>query len=126
MPPRMQRRGFRYGPWLQGTEDDGKQRGLIGVFLFSRINEQFHTVLRWTQESDFFASSAPISGLTAQDSIVGNRYKARAFTKARIPLSATNHLDVGLQNFVSFRGVKSLFVPSISALAVLSGVCVIR
>jgi deferrochelatase/peroxidase EfeB len=120
-PPRMQRRGFRYGPWLDGTEDDGQQRGLIGVFLFSRINEQFHTVLRWVQRANFFEKSKPIHGKTTQDSIVANRDVPDAFANARIPLGDGDHIDVQLQNFVRFKGVKSLFVPSMASLSVLAG-----
>ena len=47
------RRGFSYGPHLEGTQDDGKDRGVIGLFYFARINEQFYTILRWMQKTDF-------------------------------------------------------------------------
>jgi deferrochelatase/peroxidase EfeB len=44
-PPRLLRRGFSYGPSLHGVQDDGLDRGLVGLFFFARVNEQFYTVL---------------------------------------------------------------------------------
>ena len=51
--PRLIRRGFSYGPPLAGAVEDGVDRGLVGLFCFARVNEQFYTVMRWLQKTDF-------------------------------------------------------------------------
>ncbi|MBI1869243.1 MAG: hypothetical protein HYS06_13280 [Methylocystis sp.] len=121
-PPRLQRRGFSYGSRLDGVDDDGGRRGLVGVFLFARINEQFHTVLRWMQATDFSDAFRAIpNGLRSQDSVVGNRDKRNANSQAFIPLSGGRDIEFRLQNFVRFQGVKTFFVPSLKTLGVLAG-----
>lgn len=121
-PPRLMRRGFSYGAPLDGFEDDGAPRGLIGVFLCARLNEQFYTVLRWTQEasfSDFFRNYP--DGKLSQDSIVGNRLKPNAKTDAHIPLSKDRALTIGLANFMKYCGVRPFLTPSMRSLAILAG-----
>jgi deferrochelatase/peroxidase EfeB len=36
--PRLIRRGFSYGPHLDGEVDDGHSRGVIGLFFCARVN----------------------------------------------------------------------------------------
>src|SRR5262249_37015422 len=45
--PRVLRRGMPYGKELQGTVDDGVDRGLIGLFLCSNLTFQFQLLMDW-------------------------------------------------------------------------------
>ncbi|MDI2077926.1 hypothetical protein [Bradyrhizobium sp. Mp27] len=116
-PPRVVRRGFSYGPHLEGTKDDEKDRGVIGLFYFARINEQFYTLLRWMQKTDFSDAYRTIpNGLNAQDALIGNREGTKAEKTFHVPLAGKSALTLQLQDFVSYKGVVILFSPSISAL----------
>jgi deferrochelatase/peroxidase EfeB len=118
--PRLIRRGFSYGPHLEGTKDDGVDRGLAGLFCFARVNEQFYTVLRWLQKTDFSDAFKTIpNGVNAQDGLFGNRGFAGANKVFRIP-AAGGAIDIKLQDFIHYRGVAVFFAPSIKALATLS------
>ena len=119
-PPRLIRRGFVYGPPLEGTIDDGVDRGLVGLFFCARLNEQLYTVLRWMQETEFGdVFFARPNGDRGQDAILGNRSKAHANTRMSIP-NAGGELAPSLPAFVRFKGVAPLFAPSLSALRVLA------
>ncbi|HUU25936.1 MAG TPA: hypothetical protein VMW68_10290 [Methyloceanibacter sp.] len=119
-PPRLIRRGFSYGPRLDGTVDDGKDRGLVGLFYFARVNEQFYTVLRWIQETGFSpAFRTGKNGLRAQDALMGNRSFPKANTQFSAP-KAGEPLALQLADFIRYKGVAVLFAPSIRALAILS------
>jgi deferrochelatase/peroxidase EfeB len=116
-PPRMIRRGFSYGPHLDGTSDDEKDRGIIGVFFFARVNEQFYTILRWINQTDFSDAYKKIpNGLNAQDALVANRASPKANTEFYIPRSGKAALSLQLADFVRYKGVAVLFAPSIKAL----------
>lgn len=123
-PPRLLRRGFSYGPPLSGPTDDGLDRGLFGIFLCARINEQFYTVLRWMQQTDFsdaFSGKAP--GRAGQDRVMGSRLAGGGNT--RPDTEATEVIGgkiskISLLPFIRYRGVKPLFVPSIPSLRVLA------
>ncbi|MGR8964198.1 hypothetical protein [Rhizobium leguminosarum] len=117
-PPRLIRRGFSYGePWIS---DDDKDRGLFGIFLCSRVNEQFYTVLRWMQQTEFspvFDDAKP--GRAGQDMLIGSRLPGGT---NRMPDSDI-HVAVGdtratisLQPFIRYRGAAVLFVPSMASL----------
>ena len=132
-PPRVIRRGFSYGSQLDGTQDDGKDRGVIGLFYFARVNEQFYTILRWMQKTDFSDAFKQIpNGLNAQDALMGNRAEPRASTEFLVPLAqAANSLlqtsdaslesfriplTLQLMDFIRYKGVAVLFAPSMKAL----------
>ena len=121
-PPRLLRRGFAYGPKLEGTVDDGRARGLVGLFLCARVNEQFYTVLRWMQATEFSDLFDGIpNGARSQDSVIGNRGKPGANPQALVRLPGGGHLALGLRDFIKYRGVALFFAPSMKALAILSG-----
>jgi deferrochelatase/peroxidase EfeB len=120
-PPRVIRRGFSYGPHLDGTQDDGKDRGIIGLFYFARVNEQFYTILRWIQKTDFSDAFKKIpDGLNAQDALVGNREDPKANTRFEIPRADKAALSLQLQNFIRYKGVLVLFAPGMKALSVIA------
>jgi deferrochelatase/peroxidase EfeB len=120
-PPRLIRRGFSYGPKLQGSDDDGKDRGVVGLFYFARLNEQFYTVLRWMQQTEFSDSFgvAPYT-YSNQDALVGIRAKSGAKPAAAIPLASGETLRMRLGDFVTYKGVAALFAPSTTAIAAIS------
>lgn len=120
-PPKLIRRGFTYGPPLDGFDDDGIDRGLVGIFACARLNEQFYTVLRWMQKTGFSDDFEQIpDGLNAQDSMIGNRATPGAVTAAQIPVSAGGALSLQLTDFIRFKGVAALFAPGMRALALLA------
>jgi deferrochelatase/peroxidase EfeB len=119
--PRLIRRGFLYGPPLATPQDDGADRGLVGLFFCARLNEQLYTVLRWMQETEFSdVYAAHPNGSRAQDAIMGNRAKRRANTRVWIPKGDVE-LAPTLSGFIRFKGVAPLFAPGLHALAVLGG-----
>jgi hypothetical protein len=116
-PPRVIRRGFSYGPHLDGIQDDGRDRGIIGLFYFARVNEQFYTILRWIHKTEFSDVFRKIpDGLNAQDALAGNREDPKANTQLHIPQADKAALDLQLKNFIRYKGVVVLFAPSIKAL----------
>jgi deferrochelatase/peroxidase EfeB len=120
-PPRLIRRGFSYGPELFGQDDDGVDRGVIGLFYCARLNEQFYTVLRWMQQSEFSDSfGVPPFSYTDQDGLCGNRRKAGAGEDAAIPLQSGETFRLRLGTFVTFKGVAAFFAPSTTALATMA------
>jgi hypothetical protein len=69
--PAVLRRGTPYGPPLAGTEDDGRDRGLIGIFLCSDIGRQILTLTMWARKNDF--SPVYDGSPHVQDALIGNR-----------------------------------------------------
>lgn len=126
-PPQLIRRGFSYGPPLNGIEDDGNDRGLIGVFACARLNEQLYTVLRWIQKTDFSKAFFDVEkGSKRQDNLFGSRELPHAVSSANIPLFDGGSLDVHLKNFIRYKGLTALFAPSLPSLKKLVGLPVER
>jgi deferrochelatase/peroxidase EfeB len=69
--PVVLRRGMPYGPPLVGAEDDGVDRGLLGLFLCSNILRQILTLTMWAQQNDFADNYS--GAMRVQDALVGNR-----------------------------------------------------
>lgn len=123
-PPRLVRRGFSYGPPLDGLDDDGEDRGLVGLFACARINEQFYTVLRWIQRTEFSDRFDHIPrGNRRQDMMFGLRGKDKAETTTYIPAPKGSEAPVTLPlaDFIRYKGLAVFFVPSVKTLAYLSG-----
>jgi len=51
--PRIIRRGIPYGEMLDGTVDDGQQRGLAGIFICASITRQVFKILVWMNQTNF-------------------------------------------------------------------------
>ncbi|MCP3399870.1 hypothetical protein [Bradyrhizobium sp. CCGB20] len=116
-PPRVIRRGFSYGPHLDGTVDDGKDRGIVGLFYFARINEQFYTILRWMHLTDFADAYKQLpNGTSAQDALTGNRADPKAQTQFQVTLAGNSSLTFQMKQFIRYKGVAVLFAPSVKAL----------
>ena len=107
--PRLIRRGMPYGPELTSAEDDGVDRGLLGMFLCSDIRRQFYTIMSWINRNSFspvFAGSRQV-----QDPICGNRAK-NADTSFKVPTSAGPKLFRGLPTFVRTKGTAFFLLTS--------------
>ncbi len=92
--------------------------------IIDTINEQFYTILRWMQQTDFsdtFDSSEP--GRTGQDRLTGTRLPGggNRAPKTTISLSRDGRVTASLRSFIRYRGVAPLFIPSMGALQILSG-----
>jgi hypothetical protein len=102
---------------LASAEDDGRDRGLFGLFLCARVNEQFYTVLRWMQQtgfSDVFDRAKP--GRAGQDRLTGSRLPGGENRTPDSNIPVTESTSISLQPFIRYKGVAVLFVPSIAAL----------
>jgi deferrochelatase/peroxidase EfeB len=119
--PRLIRRGMPYGPEMSSeqVDDDGVDRGIIGIFICSNIRRQFYTLTRWISETSF---SPVFDGQRhGQDPLFGNRH----FPAASSP-SASNSFVMAspsglrtispLQEFVHTKGTAFFLLPSLSAL----------
>jgi Dyp-type peroxidase family len=112
-PPRVLRRGMPYGPELNGTVDDGIDRGLIGLFLCSSFTFQFQILMDWINFNDF---SNVFHDSTRQDPLLGNREVPLASRDFVIPTPNGDVIATGLTTFVRARGTAYLLFPSMSAL----------
>ena len=111
------RRGMPYGKELEGTADDGVDRGLIGLFLCSSLGDQFEKLMDWINRNDF---SGVFTDLRAQDPLLGNRDLPLASTDFLIPTSGGLLTATGLKTFVRTRGTAYFLFPGIQALRQLS------
>lgn len=90
------------------------------MFCFARVNEQFYTVMRWLQRTDFSDAFKSIpDGLNSQDSLVGNRNFSAANSRLYIELADGSTINVQLPDFIRYKGVAVFFAPSINGLATL-------
>jgi Dyp-type peroxidase family len=115
--PRVLRRGMPYGQALTGTIDDGRDRGLIGLFLCANLSDQFAKLLDWINRNDF---SNVFTDLRAQDPILGNRDGPLASTDFLIPTPSGTLTATGLTTFVHTQGTAYFLFPSIQALGQLA------
>lgn len=97
--------------------DDGKDRGIVGLFYFARINEQFYTILRWMHLTDFADAYKQLpNGTSAQDALTGNRADPKAETRFQVALAGNSSLTFQMKQFIRYKGVAVLFAPSVKAL----------
>jgi len=116
--PVVLRRGTPYGPPLQGTDDDGKDRGILGLFLCADLRRQFYTLTHWVNKNDF--SPVYNANRHTQDALVGNRSVRLASADFQIPGKGSNAMVKSLPDFVYTKGTVFLLYPSKVTLAALS------
>ena len=109
--PRVIRRGAPCGPRLEGTVDDGEERGLAGMFLCSSIQRQFYKLVVWMKENSF---SPSFKDPRAQDPLA-NRQVPQASNQYSIPTSQGVE-KVTLQDFVTTKGTAFFLLPSLTSL----------
>lgn len=110
---RIVRRGMPYGPPLgPGTEDDGRERGLMFVCFNASIARQFEMIqVAWCNDGDAFGLGAD------RDPLVGGAGPGAKFI---VPGRRPALLPVPFRPFVVTRGGEYLFAPGISALRALA------
>jgi deferrochelatase/peroxidase EfeB len=111
--PRITRRGSTYGPPLEGEVDDGKDRGLIGMFLCANIESQFFVLMRWINETNFHAK---VENRHGQDPLFGNRNTDQSSGTFELEANGQKLVLTGLQDFIRTKGTLILFVPSMKLL----------
>lgn len=119
--PRVLRRGMPYGlQWPEGqTEDDGIDRGIIGVFICTSIVRQFYTLLHWVSQTNFSPVFAR-NRIHDQDNLFGNRRFERASGAWSVPRTEGDLVLPGLPDFVRTRGTAFFLLPSLRVLAALA------
>ena len=111
--PYILRRGSTYGRPLVGEDDDGEDRGLIGMFLCSNINIQFYSIMRWLNKTDFNPKCGDIHG---QDPLFGNRSTPDASKAFELEANDGKATVRGLQDFIRTQGVLMLLLPNLAML----------
>ena len=110
--PRVIRRGMPYGPEMQEgrVDDDGIDRGLIGVFLCTNIVRQFYKLTQWISHNDF---SPVFANPRTQDALFANRAIPGAAQEFRFLLpDESQHLIPGLPDFIRTKGTEFFLLPS--------------
>jgi deferrochelatase/peroxidase EfeB len=115
--PRVLRRGSSYGPWLDGVDDDGQDRGIIGMFLCANVNQQFYPLTRWIGTTNFSDDYADPNG---QDPLFASRSVPRASNNFAIPTAGGTVTLERIPDFIRFQGVAILLLPSLATLRRLS------
>lgn len=116
--PCILRRGMPYGPPLQGTEDDGTDRGLVGMFLCADLRKQVCTLTSWVMRNDF----SPVYNVNrrVQDPLVGNRRMPGTSPHFTVPAPGGGARVKNLPDFVHTKGTAFLLYPGKNTLIALS------
>ncbi|QYN19001.1 peroxidase [Amycolatopsis sp. DSM 110486] len=107
---RIIRRGTTYGPPLpEGVlEDDGADRGLIGVFIGAHLDRQFEFIKsQWVNDGNFIGYSGE------RDPVAGHHDGTDSLTIPEKPIRRRIH---NLPSFVTTRGGEYCFLPGLHAL----------
>jgi deferrochelatase/peroxidase EfeB len=116
--PRILRRGMAYGPPLQGSTDDGVDRGLVGVFLSADLRKQIYSLTSWIMRNNF--SQVYDANRRVQDPLLGNRAMPDASADFTIPAADGGVTVKNLPNFVRTKGTAFLLYPGKATLTALS------
>jgi deferrochelatase/peroxidase EfeB len=108
--PTVVRRGMPYGPPLTSAQDDGLDRGIIGLFLGSDLRRQIYTLTGWIKKNDF--SPVYDANRRVQDPLVGNRAVPGTEAKFILPSESGATTVSGLPDFVYTKGTVFLLYPS--------------
>ncbi|MFG2882060.1 Dyp-type peroxidase [Streptomyces sp. NPDC048297] len=107
---RLIRRGTTYGPPLpEGVlEDDGAERGLVGVFIGTHLERQFEFIkAEWVNDGNFIGYPGE------KDPVAGHHGGTGSVT---IPEKPVRRRLRNLPSFVVTRGGEYCFLPGLSAL----------
>jgi len=118
---RLIRRGIPYGPVYDPTQlYDGIERGLLGYFINSNIENQYEFVLsRWVNESEF--AGAVRLHPKSKDPLIGTQDPAESIFVIPQADGAPPIRITGLSSFITTRGAAYCFLPSITAIKFISG-----
>ncbi|MGH3973350.1 MAG: Dyp-type peroxidase [Pseudonocardiaceae bacterium] len=108
--PSVIRRGMPYGPPLRSAQDDGVDRGILGLFLGSDLRRQLYTLTDWIKKNDF--SPVYNANRRVQDALLGNRAVPGTEAKFIVPSERGATTVSGLPDFVRTKGTVFLLYPS--------------
>jgi deferrochelatase/peroxidase EfeB len=118
---RLIRRGLPYGPTYDPTQPyDGLERGLLGYFINSSIENQYEFVLgHWVNDSEF-AGSVRLNP-KSKDPMIGTQDPAESIFVIPQANGAPPIKVTGFSTFVKTKAAAYCFLPSITALKFISG-----
>jgi deferrochelatase/peroxidase EfeB len=108
--PHLIRRGMPYGAPLDSSEDDGRDRGILGLFLCADMRRQVYSLTGWIKKNDF--SPVYDGNRRVQDALVANRAVHGTEATFTVPGAAGDKRIVGLPDFVHTKGTVFLLYPS--------------
>lgn len=117
--PSVIRRGMPYGPPLRSAQDDGVDRGIIGLFLCSDLRRQVYTLTDWIKQNDF--SPVYDANRRVQDALLGNRAVPGTQAKFILPSESGATTVSDLPDFVRTKGTVFLLYPSKATVQELAG-----
>jgi deferrochelatase/peroxidase EfeB len=118
---RLIRRGMPYGPTYDPTKPyDGIERGLLGYFVNSNIENQYEFVLsQWVNDSEF--AGAVRLDPKSKDPLIGTQDPAESIFVIPQPDGAPPIKITGLSSFITTQAAAYCFLPSITAIKFISG-----
>jgi deferrochelatase/peroxidase EfeB len=116
---RLIRRGMPYGPNYDPTQPyDGIERGLLGYFINSSIENQYEFVLsQWVNDSEF--AGAVRLHPKSKDPLIGTQNPTESIFV--IPQASAAPIKVtGFSSFITTKAAAYCFLPSITAIKFIS------
>jgi deferrochelatase/peroxidase EfeB len=113
---RLIRRGMPYGPVYNPTQPyDGIERGLLGYFINSNIENQYEFVLRqWVNDSEF--AGAVRLHPKSKDPLIGAQDPAESVFVIPQADGAPPIRITGLSSFITTQAAAYCFLPSLTAI----------
>ncbi|PYL89204.1 MAG: peroxidase [Verrucomicrobia bacterium] len=117
---RLIRRGMPYGPTYDPTEPyDGIERGLLGYFINSSIENQYEFVLsQWANNSEF--AGAVRLHPKSKDPLIGTQDPSESIFVIPQANDAPPIKITGFSTFITTKAAAYCFLPSITALKFIS------
>jgi deferrochelatase/peroxidase EfeB len=117
---RLIRRGMPYGPAYDPTQPyDGIERGLLGYFISSSIENQYEFVLgHWVNDSEF--AGAVRLHPKSKDPMIGTQDSSESIFVIPQPNGAPPVKITGFSSFIATRAAAYCFLPSVSAIRFIS------
>jgi deferrochelatase/peroxidase EfeB len=118
--PRIIRRGMPYGPAYDPTQPaDGIERGLLGYFINSSIENQYEFVLgHWVNDSEF--AGAVRLNPKSKDPMIGTQDPAESIFVIPQANGAPPIKITGFSTFITTKAAAYCFLPSITAIKFIS------
>jgi deferrochelatase/peroxidase EfeB len=118
---RLIRRGLPYGPAYDSSRpDDGLERGLLGYFINSSIENQYEFVLgNWVNDSEF--AGAVRLNPKSKDPLIGTQDPAESIFVIPQANGAPPIKLAGFSSFVTTKAAAYCFLPSVTAIKFIAG-----
>ena len=118
---RLIRRGMPYGPAYDPAQPyDGIERGLLGYFINSSIENQYEFVMgHWVNDSEF--AGAVRLHPKSKDPMIGTQDPAESIFVIPQVNGATPIKITGFTSFITTKAAAYCFLPSVTAIKFISG-----